>query len=98
WSKLSLELAPFHEAVVGLERLVPRPFADVARPQRSCQTPGGIVRRPDVANFARAHQPLEGFHRLFDRHLLVIGMGLIEVDVISLETTKAVLDRSRDVR
>ena len=60
-----------------------------------------LVGRPladaDVERLALADDVGEGLHRLLERRLVVVAVGLVEVDVVGLQPLQRAVDRLHDV-
>ena len=69
----------------------------VALPQGTGQPPGRVVGRADIAHLALPYQVVEGAQGLVQRGLPVVGVRLVEVDVVGLQAGQRGLDGVHDV-
>ena len=58
---------------------------------------GGPLADADVERLALAYDVREGLHRLLERSLDVVAVGLVEVDVVGLQPLQRPVDRLHDV-
>jgi hypothetical protein len=86
------------QIVVRLERVVARPSAPLAGAERQRQSPGRVVRAADIAHFTSAHQVGQRLDRLFDRRLGIVGVSLVEVDIIGLKPAETIVTGTDEVR
>ena len=93
-----LELRALDQVVVRLQRdELGQPVAP-GDLQRAAQPLGGEVRRRDGAHLARADERVEGVEVLLLRHVLVVVVGVVEVDAVRPQPAQRVVARRRDVR
>ena len=65
---------------------------------RTCDMPTGKVTAANINDFALANELLHSLPDLFPGSLTVDMMHLVEIDMIRLESTKAVLAGAADVQ
>ena len=65
---------------------------------RTTQPLGREVARPDLAHLALLHELVERTHVVLLGHAGVIAVGVVEVEVIGLQSAQRVLYRGADVR
>jgi hypothetical protein len=58
----------------------------------------GPIRDADEARLARVHDLGQRVERLLERDVVVVGVALVEVDVVELQPTKRVVDLLQDLR
>src|SRR5207244_8354759 len=85
--QLALESVAIVQVVQRLQRLVARESMRRAHLEHLRQTRGRIVRSADRLDFALAKELLIGTERLFERRLLVVPVGSVEVDAVKLKST-----------
>src|SRR5216683_2628375 len=78
------------QVVPGLQTVEPCPIPPVTNSQRQCDLPGGKVGAADVSNFPLANQGIECFESFFDGCIRVGGVGLVEIDVVGLQSAQAI--------
>ena len=75
-----------------LDALITSPTALLGDGVRFGEARGREVRGADPTDFALLHQRVERLHDLVERRLLVVAVGLVQVDVVGLEALQRVLD------
>ena len=95
--ELGLEFLAVGKVVKRLQALVARGTDFVARIKRSPQPRRRHVGGPDRAHLARGNQRSVGLHGFFRRRDLIIEMGLVEIDIVGLQTPERRFAFAQDV-
>ena len=69
----------------------------VGQPQGVGDLLGGPLGHPDVVDLALADEVVEGPHGLFERGLVVVAVGLEQIDVVGLQPLQRRVERLDDV-
>src|SRR5690606_9100830 len=96
-SERLLEVATVAEAVGGLNDLIAGQALCLRHGERLPQAVRLVVRGTDGPDLARLDQSRESAKRLLQRHVLIVDVGEINVDMIRPEATERVLDRRLDI-
>ena len=90
--RMQLPFAIAHRQRIGqLVRNEARQIEAIRSGERFHQLPAGIVGTADIANLARADQPVERRQGLFDRGAAIEAVDLEQVDIVSAEPPEAAL-------
>src|SRR5437016_4120418 len=87
-NELAFEVAT-GDGVVGLERIEAREVLELGDAKGLGDLPRLPIRDADVADLALSDKRVEGAQGFLDRSHGVVGMNLVEIDVVGLETAKA---------
>ncbi len=85
------------QAEVILNRIVTGQAVGFRSPQTFHEPEGGFVAAANHPYLAAAHQFVHGLHGILGAHIVIRPMGLVEVEVVGLESLQAVLCRTDDL-
>ncbi len=88
---------PDEQVVLRLERHESAPPVPVGERQRLHQPVRPEVRRPDVKHLPGAHEVVERAKGLLERRPEVLGVDLVQIDVVGTEAAEARVARLADV-
>src|SRR6185369_11128928 len=81
------------DRVISLQRVEPSEVFEFRDAERLRDLPGVPVRTTDVTNLALAHENVERVQRLLDGRDRIVGVNLVEIDVVRLQAAQTSLHR-----